>query len=301
MDRIEKTILLLTILGICLILWLSLMTTGCQTPYTDYGFGIDGLDEIAGANECVTDGFDWICRGPTQIQYITVEKVRVETAEPVEIVIREIYLVKIEPESVIVTPVGTIETDAEGEVITPPDDANIIVLDPILDEDVVIVEQNPIMPPIENEPPQSEPVTPPVKSDPPQEEPKSPPIENEPPQSEPKSPPIENELPEEEPVTPPIESEPPEEEPITPPIENEPPQQNPPTELAYLHQTATGFWQVGFIYLDYVLLEGDQLTFLGADKERDATDKTITVQDYRFLSGDYDPHVVAEELFRTVL
>ena len=36
MDRTEKTILLMTILGLCLILWLSLMTTGCQTPYADY-------------------------------------------------------------------------------------------------------------------------------------------------------------------------------------------------------------------------------------------------------------------------
>ena len=60
-------------------------------------------------------------------------------------------------------------------------------------------------------------------------------------------------------------------------------QHKPPTELAYLHQTVDGFWQVGFIYLDYVLLVGDQLTFLGADKERDAGDKTITVRDYRFL------------------
>ena len=36
MDRTEKTILLMTILGLCLILWLSLMTTGCQTPYAYY-------------------------------------------------------------------------------------------------------------------------------------------------------------------------------------------------------------------------------------------------------------------------
>lgn len=229
MDRTEQTIILLTIIGLCLILWLSLMTTGCQTPYTDYGFGVDELDKIAGANTCVTDGFDWLCRGP--LQYITVEKVRVEKPEPVEIVIREIYLVKVETASVIETPVGTLVTNEMGDVVTPPDDVTIVVLDPIPDEDVVIEKQPP----------------------------------------------------------------------IRPPIQNDPPQHIPPTELAYLHQTVDGFWQVGFIYLDYVLLVGDQLTFLGADKERDAGDKTITVRDYRFLSGEYDPHVVAEALFATVL
>ena len=234
MDRTEKAIILLTILGLCLILWLSLLTTGCQTPYADYGFGVDELDNIVGANECVTDGFDWVCRGPTQ--YITVEKVHVETSDPVEIVIREIYLVEIAPKSVIETPVRTIETDADGDVVTPPDDVTIVVLDPMPDaeeeeDDVIVVEQNPILPP----------------------------------------------------------------------IQNDPPAQKRYTELAYLHQTAQGFWQVGFIYLDYVLLVEDQLTFLGADKKRDVGDRTITVRDYRFLSGDYDPHVVAETLFGKVL
>lgn len=91
MDLTEKTIIIITILGLSLFLYLCLMTTGCQTPYSDYGFGVDDLDKIAGANECITDGFDWICRGP--VQYITVQEVIVETVDPVEIVIREIYLI----------------------------------------------------------------------------------------------------------------------------------------------------------------------------------------------------------------
>ena len=85
--------------------------------------------------------------------YITVEKMRVEKPEPVEIVIREIYLVKVETASVIETPVGTIVTDEMGDVVSPPDDVTIVVLDPIPDEDVVIEEQPPISPPIQNDPP----------------------------------------------------------------------------------------------------------------------------------------------------
>lgn len=240
MDLTEKTIIIFTILGFFLILWLALMTTGCQTPYRDYGFGVNDLDKIAGANECVTDGFDWICRGPEQ--YITVQKVRVEMTDPVEIVIREIYLVKIIPDTVIDTPVGTIETDAIGNVVSPPEHVNIV---PIDDKDPEVVDV-------------------PVSID----EDKSEVVET---PREPHLPP--------------------------PPIPVKPS----PTEIAYLHRTTQGFWQVGFIYLDYVSLDGDQLTFLGADKRHDADDKTITVRDYRLLSGEYEAHVIARELFALVL
>ena len=83
------------------------------------------------------------------------------------------------------------------------------------------------------------------------------------------------------------------------------PQPQPPTPpkgdiLAYLHQNMQGFWLVGFIHTDYVLLEGNQLTFLGADKVRDADDKTITIREHRYVTESQDPHIVAGELFATL-
>lgn len=89
-----------------------------------------------------------------------------------------------------------------------------------------------------------------------------------------------------------------------PPIDPQTPPQtepSPASEIAYLHLTAQGFWQVGFIYIDYVSLQGDQLTFLGSDKRHDIGDRTITIRDYRLLSGNYDPHKIAEQLFATIL
>lgn len=291
MDRTEKTIITITLIAI--ILYITLIT-GCQTPYSDYGFRPNDLDSLANANECVTDGFDWLCRGP--VQYITVEKVRtiIETKTetititetetitveiPVERIIREIYLVKIAPETVIQTPVGEIATDTDGNIITAPEDVDILPYEP---------------PPVMTPPTPQDDIEP--EPDPiPEPEPK--PI----PQPEPDTKPIPEPEPDNKPVTEPEPQPEPEPEPDNKPVtEPEPEPIQKPTEIAYLHQNERGFWFVGFIHVDYIARNGNRLTFLGADKTHDATDKTITIHDYRYLYGDYDPHDIASQLFATV-
>ena len=285
MNTIQKTITLITI-AICFI--------GCQTPYTDYGFGAGDLDRLAGANECITDGFDWLCRGP--IEYITVEKVhivkevhtikevhtvevekvRIETADPIEIeiVIREIYLIKVEPNMVIETPVGIIETDTDGNIIAPPEDVNIV--------------------PYEPPPPQTEQEMEEVTSKP---------------EPQPKKDEIEEVIPKQPPQTEEVESPEPNPQPKDDEMEEvvHEPNPQPPTPpqrgniLAYLHQDIQGFWLVGFIHTDYVLLEGNQLTFLGADKVRDPDDPTLTIREHRYVTESHDPHIIAGELFATLI
>ena len=136
---------------------------GCDTPYTNdflgQGVSVDDiiydLDPYVEPGECVTDGFDWLCRGHTHvvtvevIREIEVEVVRevevpvevireveveVEVPFPVEVIrevevvrevqkpvrIIEIYAVIVEPNQVIQTPVGVIQTDASGAVVSAP-------------------------------------------------------------------------------------------------------------------------------------------------------------------------------------
>jgi len=291
MDRIEKSIILMTILAQILIAAIAICFAGCQTPYTDYGFSPGDLDRLAGANDCITDGFDWICRGP--VEYITVEKirtvkeihtvevekvhivevekVRIETADPIEIeiVIREIYLVKIEPDMVIETPVGIIETDTQGNIVAPPEDVDIVPYEP---------------PPPQTEEKEEVLPKPIPKNDETEEVVSNPQPQNEDRvETEPKPIPKNDET--EEVVPKPIP------QPSTPQRGN---------ILAYLHQNPQGFWMVGFIHTDYVLLEGNQLTFLGADKVRDADDSTITIREHRYTTEADDPHTVADALFATL-
>ena len=136
---------------------------GCDTPYTHDFLGqgvsvddiIDNLDPYVEPGECVTDGFDWLCRGHTHIvtleviREVEVEVVRevpvpaevireveveVEVPVPVEVIrevevvrevqipvtIRELYAVIVEPNQVIQTPVGIIQTDSTGTVVSAP-------------------------------------------------------------------------------------------------------------------------------------------------------------------------------------
>lgn len=295
MGKIERTIILITILAQCLIVAIAICFSGCETPYVDYGFRPGDLDRIAGANDCITDGFDWICRGP--VEYITVEIVRtvketrtvevekvvVKTADPIEIVIREIFLVRVEPDMVIETPVGIIETDAEGNIVAPPEDVNIVPYEP--------------PPPQTDKKPKPQP-----KNDEMEEV-----VTNPQPQDDQMEEVVTNPIPQNDEAdeTEETEDTTPEPKPKTEETEEVLPKPKPPTPqrgniLAYLHQNPQGFWLVGFIHTDYVLLEGNQLTFLGADKVRDADDKTITIREHRYVTESQDPHIVAGELFDTL-
>ena len=109
---------------------------GCDTPYTNDFLGngmsvddiVDDLDQYAVPGECVTDGFDWLCRGETHI--VTLEVIRevevrveVEVIREVEVPIerKELYAVIVEPNQTIQTPVGVIQTDATGAVVSAPE------------------------------------------------------------------------------------------------------------------------------------------------------------------------------------
>ena len=115
---------------------------GCQTPYTDnflgQGVSVDditnNLDEYAEHGECITDGFDWLCRGElhivtlevikeVEVEVIREIKVPVEVIKEIEkpITIRELYAVIVEPHETIQTPLGIIQTDATGEVVSAPE------------------------------------------------------------------------------------------------------------------------------------------------------------------------------------
>ena len=71
---------------------ISFFVIGCNTPYTNDFLGqgvsvddiIDDLDAYAEPGECVTDGFDWVCRGPRSIVISEVEVIR-EVEVPVEV------------------------------------------------------------------------------------------------------------------------------------------------------------------------------------------------------------------------
>ena len=291
MNTIQKTITLITILtAICFF--------GCETPYVDYGFRPGDLDRIAGANDCITDGFDWICRGP--VEYITVEIVRtvkevrtvevekvvVETADPIEIVIREIFLVRVEPDMVIETPVGIIETDTEGNIVAPPEDVNIVPYEPpplqTDKKDEVLPKsqpQNDEMEEVDTNPQPENDETDEMEDTTPEPKPKNEETEEVDTNPQPENDKMEEVLPKPKP------------QPSAPPKED---------ILAYLYQNPQGFWLVGFIHTDYVLLEGNQLTFLGADKVRDADDKTITIREHRYVTESHDPHIIAGELFATL-
>lgn len=318
MDRIEKTIILITILAQILIVVIAMCFTGCQTPYTDYGFGVGDLDRLAGANECITDGFDWICRGP--VEYITVEKVRtvkevrtveveivrVETADPIEIVIREIYLVKIEPNMVVETPVGIIETDSDGNIVAPPEDVNIIPYEPPTQN----VEMEEVLPKPQPQIEETEEVVhkPQPRNEETDETAKKPiPQNTEMEDTEPKPTPQNTEMEETEPKPIPQNAEMEDtgqndvRDEVVPKPQPQPPSPQKGDILAYLHQNTQGFWLVGFIHTDYVLLEGNQLTYLGANKVRDADDETITIREHRFVANADDPHIVAGELFATLI
>ena len=137
---------------------------GCQTPYTDdfLGQGIsvdditDDLDAHAAPGECITDGFDWLCRGELHIVTLEIIKevevihevevpVEVEVIKEVEkpITIRELYAVIVKPNETIQTPLGIIQTDATGEVVSAPVDVSV---------ESVIVESDDSTPPQANTP-----------------------------------------------------------------------------------------------------------------------------------------------------
>lgn len=315
MDRTEKIIILITILGLSLICGFAFFMIGCETPYVDYGFGVNDLDKIAGANECVTDGFDWLCRGP--VEYITVEKVRVKEVivevpviEQVEVivekVVQEIVIVKEIVEIPVIVekvlerivevpvevPIETIVTETIEVIkevikeIPVVETAEVIKEVPVV-EIVEIIKEIPIEVPVEvvvreiflvKIAPDTRIETPvgPIETD---------------------SQGNVVDQPEDVNIVP---FEPTPDTPETPPTEYVSVFRDGLT-LAFLHQTSDEDWQVGFIYTDYVELNGDQLTFLGADKRRDPDDTTITIRDYRLISGeDYDPHVIARELFSLV-
>ena len=62
MDRIEKIIILITILGLSLICGLAFLMIGCQTPYNV--LSVDDVERILesdGDTICLDDGFDRIC------------------------------------------------------------------------------------------------------------------------------------------------------------------------------------------------------------------------------------------------
>lgn len=62
MDRIEKIIILITLLGLSLICGLAFLMTGCQTPYNV--LSVDDVEQILeseGDTICLDDGFDRIC------------------------------------------------------------------------------------------------------------------------------------------------------------------------------------------------------------------------------------------------
>lgn len=115
---------------------------GCQTPYTDnflgQGVSVDditnNLDSHVEHGECVTDGFDWLCRG--ELHIVTLEVIKEvevirEVQVPVEVIkeieiekpitIKELYAVIVEPNETIQTPLGVIQTDAKGEVVSAPE------------------------------------------------------------------------------------------------------------------------------------------------------------------------------------
>ena len=118
---------------------------GCDTPYTNDFLGngvsvddiVDDLDGYAEPGECITDGFDWLCR--SEIHVVTLEIIRevevevireVKVEVPVEvevirevekpIIIKELYAVIVNPNETIQTPVGIIVTDTTGTVVTTP-------------------------------------------------------------------------------------------------------------------------------------------------------------------------------------
>ena len=119
-----------------LFLLIAVICVGCDTPYsTDFlGNGVS-VDDIVGEidshvapGECVTDGFDWLCRGETHV--VTLEVIReVEVPVEVEVIrevevpieIKELYAVLIKPNETIQTPVGVIQTDGTGAVVSAPE------------------------------------------------------------------------------------------------------------------------------------------------------------------------------------
>lgn len=128
------------------IIFLIGFLVGCQTPYTDNFLGqgvsvddiVDDLDQYAAPGHCVTDGFDWICRG--ELHVITLEvikEVEIEVIREVEvevevikevakpITIRELYAVIVKPNEIIETPVGIIQTDVTGTVVSVPEDVTV--------------------------------------------------------------------------------------------------------------------------------------------------------------------------------
>ena len=184
---------------------------------------------------------------------------------------------------VIETPVGIIETDAEGNIVAPPEDVNIVPYEP--------------PPPQTDKKPKPQP-----KNDEMEEV-----VTNPQPQDDQMEEVVTNPIPQNDEAdeTEETEDTTPEPKPKTEETEEVLPKPKPPTPqrgniLAYLHQNPQGFWLVGFIHTDYVLLEGNQLTFLGADKVRDADDKTITIREHRYVTESQDPHIVAGELFDTL-
>ena len=62
MDRTEKIIILITLLGLSLICGLAFLMIGCQTPYNV--FSVDDVEQILESEDdtiCLDDGFDRIC------------------------------------------------------------------------------------------------------------------------------------------------------------------------------------------------------------------------------------------------
>lgn len=135
---------------------ITLAIAGCQTPYTNDFLGngvsvddiIDDLDSYVAPGACVTDGFDWLCRGHTHHVVIErkvpfaivrevekpveVEVIR-EVEKPVTVYRKELYIVKVEPNQLYYTPVGVIATDSQGTVIDAPED---VVITPVKIEQV---------------------------------------------------------------------------------------------------------------------------------------------------------------------
>ena len=257
----------------------------CDTPYSNrfLGQGIavediqDNLHLYVEPGECVSDGFDWVCR-EVHTHHVILEVDReVKVPEPYPVIYRELYIVQVKPNEVVETPVGIISIDSEGTVIDAPKD--VVVIPIKIDEQgtvTPIVPIAPSVPRVPRQPEQPEP-EPPVKQPTP-EEPR-PEAEPEPEPEIEVEPEVEAESPVEPPVEPEVEPEPPvvEPEPVEePPVYTPPPR--PRGEYIVYTERVNGNLQSGVIHSDYVKIDRNtkMITFTGADGEVDGDDNEST-------------------------
>ena len=91
-------------------------------------------------------------------------------------------------------------------------------------------------------------------------------------------------------------------EPVEPPANVQPNAQK--EWVAYLHQNTEGSWQVGFIHSDYIRIDGNFATFTGADGSVDPGDQVKEIKAFRRLTQwqyDNDYMRFVNELFDLVV